>query len=203
MNFLRNTLLLGGLLVLSACATQTIESDQALEYVVTRSFTPFYQELPKQGATTDTSLSEKTRVKLLRKGTRYSLVQLEDSRTGYISNKNMAVAPPKSQRKPAGSPGGEAPAKPRRKTRVSPGAKPSPSPVSQAEKLDAIPSPAVTAPSPTPPPISQQRPKPFPRPLRHQLHKPPKRNQSFALGKSPHAGTRRSESRSAATRSRD
>jgi hypothetical protein len=119
MKSLRNTLLLGGLLVLSACATQTIEPDQALEYLISRSFTPFYQELPKQGATTDTSLSEKTRVKLLRKGTRYSLVQLEDSRTGYVSNKNMAVAPPKSQTKPRDEP----PTKPRRKTRVSPGAR--------------------------------------------------------------------------------
>ncbi len=37
-------------MVLSACATQTIEPDQALEYAITRSFTPFYQEPPKQGA---------------------------------------------------------------------------------------------------------------------------------------------------------
>jgi hypothetical protein len=149
-------------MVLSACATQTIEPDQALEYLITRSFTPFYQEPPKQGARTDTSLSEKTRVKLLRKGTRYSLVQLEDSRTGYVFNKNLAVAPPKSQRKPAGSPGDEAPSKPHRKTRVSPGARPSP--VSQAEKLDAIPSPAVTAPSPTPPPDLPATPQVVPTP---------------------------------------
>ena len=181
MNFLRNTLLLGGLLVLSACATQTIKSDQVLEYVVTRSFTPFYQELPKEGATTDTSLSEKTRVKLLRKGTRYSLVQLEDSRTGYISNKNMAVAPPKSQIKPASSPGGEAPAKPRRKTRVSPGAKPSPSPVSQAEKLDAIPSPAATAPSPTPPPDLPAAPQAVPAPTPTPAPQTPEEKPKFRL----------------------
>ena len=50
MKSLRNILLLGGLLVLSACASQTIEPDQAPEYVITRNFTPFYQEHPKQGA---------------------------------------------------------------------------------------------------------------------------------------------------------
>ena len=66
---------LGGLLVLSACASQTLNPDQAPEYVITRNFTPFYTERPVPGATTDISLQEKTRVKLLRKGTRYSLVQ--------------------------------------------------------------------------------------------------------------------------------
>jgi hypothetical protein len=168
-------------MVLSACATQTIEPDQALEYLITRSFTPFYQEPPKQGARTDTSLSEKTRVKLLRKGTRYSLVQLEDSRTGYVFNKNLAVAPPKSQRKPAGSPGDEAPSKPRRKTRVSPGARPSPSPVSQAEKLDAIPSPAVTAPSPTPPPDLPATPQVVPAPTPTPTPKAPEEKPKFRL----------------------
>ena len=168
-------------MVLSACATQTIEPDQALEYSITRSFTPFYQEPPKQGASTDAALSEKTRVKLLRKGTRYSLVQLEDSRTGYVSNKNMAVAPPKSQRKPAGSPGDEPPSKPRRKTRVSPGARPSPSPVSQAEKLDAIPSPAVTAPSPTPPPDLPATPQVVPAPTPTPTPKAPEEKPKFRL----------------------
>jgi hypothetical protein len=181
MNSLRNTLLLGGLLVLSACATQTIKSDQVLTYVITRSFTPFYQEIPKPGSTTDTSLSEKTRVKLLRNGTRYSLVQLEDSRTGYVSNKNMAVAPPRSQRKPADSPGDEPATKPRRKTRVSPGARPSPSPASQVEKLDAIPSPAVAAPSPTPPPDLPATPKVVPSPTPTPTPRAPEEKPKFRL----------------------
>ena len=96
---------------------------------------------------TDISLSEKTRVKLLRKGTVYSFVQLEDSRTGYVANKNMAVAPPESQKKPFGSTGDEAPTKPRRKKRVRrPPATPSPSPVSQGEQLKDTPSHDVKAP---------------------------------------------------------
>ena len=185
MNFLRNTLLWGGLLVLSACATQTIKPDQTLEYAITRSFTPFYQELPKQGTTTDTSLKEKTRVKLVRKGTRYSLVQLEDSRTGYVSNKNMAVAPPKPQRKTVASAGDEPPTKPRRKTRVRPGASPSPSPVSQPEKSDAIPSPAVTAPSPTPqpapPPELPKPPQAVPAPTATSTPQTPEEKPKFRL----------------------
>jgi hypothetical protein len=164
MKSLRNTLLLGSLLILSACATQTFKPDQAPEYVITRSFTPFYQERPIQGATTDTSLSEKTRVKLLRKEARYSFVQLEDSRTGYVSSKNIAVAPPESQKKPFGSTSDESQTKPRRKKRVSASARPAPSPVSQDEQLKAIPSPATTAPSPTPPPDLPTTPKETPAP---------------------------------------
>jgi hypothetical protein len=147
MTSLRNILLLGALVVLSACATQTFTPDQAPEYEITRSFTPFYLQRPTQGARTDISLSEKTRVKLLRKGRVHSFVQLEDSRTGYVANKNMAVAPPVSERKPTSD---EAPAKPRRKKRPSP--TPSPSPVSQDEQSKDIPSRDVIAPTPTPPP---------------------------------------------------
>ena len=100
---MRAVLLLGGLLAFSACATKTFSPDQAPEYTITRSFTPFYSERPVEGATTDVSLSEKTRLKLLRKETGYSLVQLEDSREGYVANKNMVVAPPGSQERPFGS----------------------------------------------------------------------------------------------------
>ena len=181
MNFLRHTLLLGSLLVLSACATRTTQPDQALEYAVTRNFTPFYQELPKQGETTDTSLSEKTRLKLLRKGTKYSLVQLEDSRTGYVSNKNMAVAPPKSQKKPAGSTGDEPPTRPRRKTRVIPGPKPSPSPVAPAEKLEAAPSPAVSVPASTPPPDLPATPRVVPTPAPTSAPQAPEEKPKFRL----------------------
>ena len=100
---MRDVLLLGGLLAFSACATKTLNPDQAPEYTITRSFTPFYSERPVEGATTGISLSEKTRVKLLRKETGYSRVQLEDSREGYVTNKNMVVAPPGAQERPFGS----------------------------------------------------------------------------------------------------
>ncbi len=43
----------------------------------------------------DASLKVNTRVKMLRKEMGYSLVQLEDERTGYVANENLAVAPPR------------------------------------------------------------------------------------------------------------
>ena len=103
MTSFRNVLLWGGLLVLSACASQTLNPDQAPDYVITRNFTPFYTERPVPGATTDVSLQEKTRVKLLRKGPSYSLVKLEDSRTGYVTTKNISVAPAELQQTPSGA----------------------------------------------------------------------------------------------------
>ena len=131
---MRAVLLLGGLLVLSACATKTFSPDQAPEYTITRSFTPFYSERPVAGATTDISLSEKTRVKLLRKEMGYSLVQLEDSREGYVANKNMVVAPPGSQDRPFGSTVDESRPKPRRKKRIIRATAPTPTPVSLSEQ---------------------------------------------------------------------
>ncbi|HEY5706484.1 MAG TPA: hypothetical protein VIS96_13010 [Terrimicrobiaceae bacterium] len=162
MTRMRNILLSAILLVLGACATQTFKPDQAPEYTITRNFTPFYQKRPLQGATTDASLSAKTRVKLLRKEMGYSLVLLEDSRTGYVSNKNMVVAPPGSQKKPFGSTSGESSAKPRRKKRFGPVATPTPSPVSQSGQVNTVPSQEPTAPSPTPPP---DLPEPSPTPV--------------------------------------
>ena len=166
MTFLQNILLSAALLVLTACATRTFQPDQAPEYAITRNFTPFYQQRPMQGATTDVSLSAATRVKLLRKGTGYSFVQLEDSRTGYVANKNMQVAPPASQKKPLVSTSDEPQTKPRRKRRVAPApsARPTPSPASQGGQLKAIPSPGVTAPSPTPPPDLPTPPQVVPEP---------------------------------------
>jgi hypothetical protein len=158
MTSMRNVLLFGGLLVLSACATRTFNLDQAPEYTVTRSFTPFYSGRPVEGATTDISLKEKTRVKLLRKETGYSLVQLEDSRTGYVANKNLAVSPPGSQERPFGSISEELQTKPRRKKRISRAAAPTPSPVSQREQSKPTPPQDVTAP-PSPSPTPQAAPK--------------------------------------------
>ena len=50
---------------------------------------------PQQGRGPDASLRNDTRVKLLRREMGFSLVQLEDLRTGYVANENMAVAPPR------------------------------------------------------------------------------------------------------------
>jgi len=50
---------------------------------------------PQQGRGPDASLRTGDRVKLLRREMGYSLVQLEDLRTGYVANENMTVAPPR------------------------------------------------------------------------------------------------------------
>ena len=169
MTSLRNILLVGGLLALSACATQTFKPDKAPEYGITRDFTPFYKQRPIPGAITDIALKAKTRVKLLRKGTEYSFVLLEDSRTGYVANKNMSITPPGTFKKPFGSAGDES-TKPRRKRRLGATAAagasptPSPSPIPQIEQTSDTASPGESAPSPTPRATPEEIPKPSPTP---------------------------------------
>jgi hypothetical protein len=179
MTSVRNLLLWGGLLVLSACATQTLNPDQPSLYVINRNFTPFYTERPVRGTTTDISLNERTRVKLLRKGMGYNLVQLEDSRTGYVAGKNMSVAPPELQQTPFGSSSEEPEAKPRRKKRVSarPSPTPQPTPAVEAERVSPQSPPEPAAASPTPaaqdaPPKETPAPTPTPTPQATPLEKP-------------------------------
>jgi hypothetical protein len=178
MTFLRTIMFFAGLLALAACATRTLKPEQAPEYVITRDFTPLYQQRPRQGAVTDVSLKEKTRIKVLRKESAYSFVLLEDSRTGYVANKNMTVAPPGTNTKPFGSSATEAKPKPRRKKHVptqNAPASPTPTPaVSSATSAgpsgDAPsqrPSPAPAAdlqvaPSETPAPAPKPSPTPAP-----------------------------------------
>lgn len=80
---------------LGGCATETFAPDIAPEYVVIRDYSGFYRLGPQQGRGPDTTLRSGTRVKLLRKEMGYSLVQLEDLRTGYLANENMTIAPPR------------------------------------------------------------------------------------------------------------
>jgi hypothetical protein len=170
MTSLRIILLLGGLLVLSSCATRTFKPDKAPEYAITRDLTPFYKDRPVPGARTDISLKMKTRVKLLRKGMGYSFVQLEDSRTGYVPNRNMVLAPPGPETKPFGSASDQSATKPRRKKRASPGAvagvspTPSPSPVSQVEQTGDSHSSGESAPSPAAKVAPEEVPQPSPAP---------------------------------------
>jgi len=82
-------------LFLAGCATETFAPEVAPEYVVLVDFAPFYRLGPQQGRGPDASLRSGTRVKLLRREMGFSLVQLEDLRTGYMANESMTVAPPR------------------------------------------------------------------------------------------------------------
>lgn len=88
--------LLSSAFLLGGCATQTFAPEVAPEYVVVRDFSPFYRLGPQQGRGPDASLHAGDRVKLLRREMGFSLIQLEDFRTGYVANENMTVAPPRS-----------------------------------------------------------------------------------------------------------
>lgn len=89
------------LFFLEGCATKTFAPEVAPEYVVIRNASAFYRLGPQQAHGPDTSLRNGTQVKLLRREMGFSLVQLEDLRTGYLANENMAVAPPQSAAQPA------------------------------------------------------------------------------------------------------
>ncbi len=91
----RAFLFLSAACLFGGCATQTFAPEVAPEYVVIRDFTPFYRLGPQQVRGADSSLRVGNRVKLLRKEMGFSLVQLEDTRTGYVANENMTVAPPR------------------------------------------------------------------------------------------------------------
>jgi len=80
---------------LGGCAMETFAPDVAPEYVIIRDFSAFYRLGPQQGRGPDASLRTGTRIKLLRREMGFSLVQIEDLRTGYVANENMAVAPPR------------------------------------------------------------------------------------------------------------
>lgn len=82
--------------LLGGCvASQTFSPDQAPEYMILADFTPFYRLGPMQARGPDATLRSQTRVKLLRKEMGYSLVQMEDTRTGYVPNESLVVAPPR------------------------------------------------------------------------------------------------------------
>ncbi len=80
---------------LAGCAMESFAPDAAPEYVVIRDYTAFYRLGPQQGRGPDATLRTGDRVKLLRREMGYSLVQIEDLRTGYVANENMTVAPPR------------------------------------------------------------------------------------------------------------
>ena len=149
---MRNALLVAIGLVFGACATQTFRPEEAPEYLVTRDPTPFYLNKPRQEGTPDAALSAQTRVKLLRKQANYSLVLLEDSRTGYVANVYLTQAPSGSQQRPFGSsPETEPSTRPKRR------AVPSPTPTS-SQPLETPASEASAPATSTPAPPAPQAP---------------------------------------------
>lgn len=96
---------------LVGCAMESFAPDAAPEYVVIRDFTAFYRLGPQQSRGPDASLRTGNRVKMLRREMGYSLVQMEDLRTGYVANENMTVAPPRPPQQVRASETGQAPGK--------------------------------------------------------------------------------------------
>jgi hypothetical protein len=82
-------------LAFAGCASKSFTPDQAPEYVIIRNFTPFYRMGPMQPGGPDGSLPLDTRVKMVSQEMGFSRVQLEDLRTGYVANENIAPAPPR------------------------------------------------------------------------------------------------------------
>jgi hypothetical protein len=82
-------------LALAGCASKPFSPDQAPEYVVIQNFAPFYRMGPMQPGGPTASLTLNSRVKMMSQEMGYSRVQLEDMRTGYVANENIAPAPPK------------------------------------------------------------------------------------------------------------
>lgn len=79
--------------------TQNFTPEEAPDYMVIRDYTPFFRTGPMQSRGPDASLPTQTRVKVFRLEMGYSLVQLDDLRTGYVANENIAVAPPRRPEK--------------------------------------------------------------------------------------------------------
>lgn len=83
----------------SCGTTQNFSPEEAPDYMVIRDYTPFFRTGPMQSRGPDASLPTQTRVKVFRLEMGYSLVQLDDLRTGYVANENIAVAPPRRPEK--------------------------------------------------------------------------------------------------------
>lgn len=82
-----------GLLCLAGCATQSFEPGKEPEFVVATDFAKFYLIGPGQGRGPDASLRTGEPMKMLRREMGYSFVQLQDGRSGYVANEEIAPAP--------------------------------------------------------------------------------------------------------------
>jgi len=78
---------------MTGCASQTFSPDAAPSYLVLRDRSELYRFGPLQSSPPDALLAKNTRVKLLRREFGYSLVQDEQSLSGYVANEDIVPDP--------------------------------------------------------------------------------------------------------------
>lgn len=86
------SLLCGALLCLG-CASQTFPPGEAPDYLVLRDRAEFYRFGPLQPGPPDSLLRKDSPLKLLRREFGYSLVQIENTQTGYVANDDIITNP--------------------------------------------------------------------------------------------------------------
>lgn len=91
---------LAAALGLAGCATQSFEPGEEPELEVVADFAKFYRTGPGQERGPDATLRTGERFKMLRREMGYSFVLLEDGRTGYVANEEMAPASPEPPAEP-------------------------------------------------------------------------------------------------------
>lgn len=85
--------LLGIVVLMAGCASQTFSPASAPAYLVLRDGTEFYRFGPLQATPPDAILPKDTPLKVLRREIGYSLVQDANAQTGYVANENIIVDP--------------------------------------------------------------------------------------------------------------
>lgn len=77
------------LVLLAGCASETFSPETAPAAKVLRERALFYRSGPLQATPADARLDRDTTLLVLRKEFGYSLVQLEDGRTGFVANEDL------------------------------------------------------------------------------------------------------------------
>lgn len=78
---------------LCGCAGPTYTPDEAPRFAVLRERVDFFRQGPLQPDPPDERLPQDTSVRMLRREFGYSLVMLEDGRTGYVANDDLVARP--------------------------------------------------------------------------------------------------------------
>lgn len=100
--------LLLALFALPACSTVRYAEGEEPVFIVADEFTPFFTTGPGQERGPDLALKRGARVEVLSRGLGYSMVRIDDGRSGHVANESLRPAP--------AAPPGPEPRKPRRVT---------------------------------------------------------------------------------------